>query len=450
MSTSALQMPAVLSPAVASASGCAAEASRLVRLGWGIILGAVVPLAVWMCLAPLSMAVVAPAFVKVDLSRRPVQHLEGGIVREALVRDGQQVVAGEPVVILGDVRVDADRNRLEYRVKVERAALIRLEAEQALASSLAFPADLETARQQDQRIEEVLRKEAALFASRRESLMSAVQLLKSQRGKVEKEIAALRAQIQQAENSLRLQTKDLEANRKLLNDHFISSARLAQLEAAVADYASKLEERRSELARAEQRLVDADLKINSSRNEYLQGASDQLKVTAARLGEIEQELRKSQDEAARQVVTAPASGQIIELRFTTPGAVVHPGEPIAEIVPTDVKLLIEAHIRPEEINYVSQGQRARIRFTAFKYRNGAMAEGAVSYVSADRLIDRATNLPYYVASIAADPASLKKSGALKLQAGMPAEVYIQGASYTPLQYLLEPITSTIRKAGREI
>src|SRR5512134_210899 len=121
----------------------------LVRTGWWIILGAIVPLVLWMSLAPLSMAVVAPALVKVDLNRRPVQHLEGGIVRAVLVRDGQRVNAGDPVLMLGDVSVDADRNRLDYRVNTERAALARLEAEQTMARTLVFPADLQAAAQED-------------------------------------------------------------------------------------------------------------------------------------------------------------------------------------------------------------------------------------------------------------------------------------------------------------
>ena len=99
------------------------HAKRLVRFGVWIIFGAIVPLGLWVSLAPLSMAVVAPAVVTVDLHRRPVQHLEGGIVRTVLVRDGQRVNAGDPVLILGDVGVEADRNRLRYRVEVERAAL---------------------------------------------------------------------------------------------------------------------------------------------------------------------------------------------------------------------------------------------------------------------------------------------------------------------------------------
>jgi membrane fusion protein, epimerase transport system len=423
---------------------------RLTRIGWWIILGAIVPLGLWIGLAPLSMAVVAPGFVKVDLNRRPVQHLEGGIVRAVLVRDGQHVKAGDPVLMLGDVGVDADRNRLDYRVNVERASLARLEAEQVLARTLVFPNELLVAAKQDERVQQALAKETALFEARRHSLASEMALMNTQRERVEQEISALRAQIAQAQNSLALQQKELEANRGLLKDGFISPTRLSQIEAQVLDYASKLEERRSELARAAQRLVDSDLKIKSTQNQYVQTASDQLKITAAHLGEIEQEQRKSEDAAARQVVAAPASGEVIDLKFTSPGAVVRPGEPIADIVPSDAKLLVEAHIRPEDINHVHLDQNARIKFTAFRYRSTSMVNGKVTYVSGDRLIDRANNMPYYSVMIVADADALQTAGELKLQAGMPAEVYIEGSQQTPLQYMADPITSTIRKAGRQM
>jgi HlyD family secretion protein len=348
------------------------------------------------------------------------------------------------------VGVEAERNRLAYRVNVERAALARLDAEQSLAKTLVFPADLLAAAQQDERVNQGLVKEIALFEARRDGLASEVALMRMQRERVEQEITALRAQITQGQSSLALQQKELEANRGLLKGGFISITRLGQIEAVVMDYASKIEERRSELARAAQRLVETDLKIKSIQNEYMQTASDRLKVTAAQLAEIEQERRKSDDAAARQVVRAPASGEVMDLKFTSPGAVVRPGEPIAEIVPSNAKLMIEAQIRPEDVNNVQRDQRARIKFTAFKYRNTTMVTGKVTYVSGDRLIERASNLPYYSVIILADADSLQATGDMKLQAGMPAEVYIDGSTQTPLQYLMEPITSTIRKAGRQM
>ena len=426
------------------------HAERLARTGWWIVLGAIVPFGLWICLAPLSMAVVAPAVVTIDLHRRPVQHLEGGIVRAVLVRDGQRVNAGDPVLILGDVGVQADRNRLHYRVNVERAAVARLDAEQSLATTLVFSTDVVIAAQKDERIKRALSKETALFSARRDSLTSEVALMKAQRERVEQEIAALQAQITQGHQSLGFQEKDLEVNQRLLKESFIAPVLVWQKQAAVLDYSAKLDERRSELARAEQRLIDGELKIKSIQNEYVRAASDQLKSTAARLGEIEQELRKSEDAAARQVVAAPASGEVIDLKFTSPGAVVRAGEPIAEIVPSDAKLMIEARIQPEELNNVRRGQRARVRFTAFKYRNTSMVTGTVTYVSADRLIDRMSGAPYYSVMILADTESLEAVGDLKLQAGMPAEVYIEGSKQTALEYVMEPITSTIRKAGRQM
>ena len=152
----------------------------------------------------------------------------------------------------------------------------------------------------------------------------------------------------------------------------------------------------------------------------------------------------------RQAVTAPATGEVIDLKFTSAGAVIRPGDPIADIVPHDAPLMIEAQVRPEDINNVQRNQPARIKFTAFKYRNTNMVTGKVTYVSADRFIDRATNAPFYTALILADPDSLLSTKELKMLAGMPAEVYIEGTIQTPLQYLTAPITSTMLKASRQL
>lgn len=425
------------------------EARRLARWAVAVLVLGLVPVAAWLALAPLSAAVVAGSFVKVDLDRRVVQHAEGGTVREVKVRDGQTVAQGETLLVLGDVAVAADLNRLNYRVAAERASLARLEAEQLSTPSLAFPADVVSAAQADPRVAEQMTKERSLFAARRDALTGQSALLRSQQAKVVQEASALRAQIAQATESMRHQQAELDTNRSLLKDGFISATRISQLEATVADYGVKLEERRSELARAEQRLVDADLRIKSLEGDYRQQASDQLKVSTARLAEIQQEQRKTVDASSRQVIVAPVAGQVINLKFTTPGAVISPREPIADIVPTDPRLVVEAHLRTEDVGRVAQGQRADIRFTAFQYRTTRLVEGKVFYVAADRSVDKATNQPYYVALVEADAASLAQAGEMKLQAGMPAEVFIKGEERTPLQYLVEPVTQVLRRAGRE-
>jgi epimerase transport system membrane fusion protein len=118
-------------------------------------------------------------------------------------------------------------------------------------------------------------------------------------------------------------------------------------------------------------------------------------------------------------------------------------------VPADPRLVVEARIRTEDVSRVQHGQAAQIRFTAFNFRTTRLVDGKVFHVSADRLLDRATNLPYYVALVEADASSLMQAGELKLQAGMPAEVYLQGEQRTPLRYLLEPLTQSLGRAARE-
>jgi HlyD family type I secretion membrane fusion protein len=425
------------------------EARKLARWAAAVLLFGLVPVCAWLALAPLSAAVVANSFVKVDLDRRVVQHAEGGTVREVKVRDGQHVEQGEPLLILGDVSVAADLNRLDYRVAVERASLARLEAEQLSARTIDFPSEVLAAARSDPRVAEQVVKERALFSARRDALVGQSALFRSQQGKVVQEAASLRAQIAQATESLKHQKAELETNRRLLSDGFISATRISQIEATVADYGVKLEERRSELARAEQRLIDADLRIKGLESDYRQQASDQLKVSSARLAEIQQEQRKTVDAAGRQVIVAPVSGDVINLKFTTPGSVVSPREPIADIVPSNPRLVVEAHIRTEDVSRVQQKQAAEIRFTAFKYRTTKLVQGKVVYISADRLVDRATNAPYYSVLIEADADSLAAAGDLKLQAGMPAEVYINGEQRTPLEYMLEPVTQVLRRSARE-
>lgn len=425
------------------------EARSLIRAGVLVVVLGVAPIGAWLALAPLSAAVVAQAHVKVDLDRRSVQHAEGGIVREVKVRDGQRVRQGEPLIVLGDVAVDADVNRLNYRILAERAGLARHEAEQAGAASIALPADVLAAARDDSRLAEQIAKERALFAARRDALSGQTLLLRGQRDKIGQEIESLRAQIQQAQVSLQHQRDELESNRRLLKDGFIANARLSQLEATVADYGVKLEERRSELARAEQRMVDTALKLQSLESEYRQQASDQLKVAALRISEIQQELRKSSDASQRQVIVAPAAGEVMNLRYTTPGSVVSPREPVADIVPANPRLVIEAQIRPEDIRRVQQGQVAHVRLSAYNPLTTPMVDGKVIYVSGDRNVDRQSQQAWYTVLVEADAQSLRQAGQVTLQAGMPAEVFIQGEARTALQYLAEPVMLVVNRAGRE-
>ncbi|MEY4751703.1 MAG: hypothetical protein RIQ60_3917 [Pseudomonadota bacterium] len=438
------------------------EARALARRGaWVLVLG-VLPGLAWLTWAPLSSAVVTQGYVKVDLNRRTVQHAEGGTVRVVHVRDGQKVKKGEPLLELGDVSVAADYERLRVRQLTERAGVVRLEAEQDLKPALEWPPELMDAAGRDPSLAEQIRKEQALFTTRRSSLRSQTDLLQQQRDKVMQEMVSLRAQIERAQESIKAQRAELDTNKSLVQEGYIAATRVLQLQATVADYGVKLEERRGELVRADQRVVDINLKLRGLENDYRQQASDQLKLAQSRVNDIEQELRKATDQQQRQVIVAPVDGEVMGLKVTAPGAVLAPREPIADVVPADPRLLVETRIRTEDINRVHLNQKAELRFTSYRYRTTPLVPGKVSYVSADRVVDRDSSASYYTVQIEVDASqqALLAAGAgasgdvgaeaaVRLQAGMPAEIYLQGEVRTPLRYLVEPVLEALRHAGRE-
>lgn len=433
----------------ASSRGHLREADALIRRGVLVMLVGLVPVGLWSATAPLASAVVAPAVVKVDLNRRPVQHAEGGTVREVRVRDGQRVAQGETLIVLGDVGIEADLQRWVARIHAEQAERARLEAEQAMAASLTFPTELQVSAQADNGLAQLLERQRSLFNMHRHALTSQVALLNAQRQKVLREVDSLDAQINRAGESLNLQREEADNQRRLQQEGFIAPARVSQLDAQVADYGVRLQERHSESARAQQKLIEIDLRLRTLENEYRQQAGAELKAVQVRLSEIEQEQRKSTDAVSRQTITAPVAGEVMELKVTAPGAVLSPRDTVAQIVPTQQELVIEAMLRPEDIDRVQRGQSAKIRFPALAPQMTSMIGGTVTYLSADRLVDRQSGTAFYLSHVRVDAIALQQAGNPRIQAGMPAEVFIEGAARTALEYLMEPVRQVLRHAARE-
>lgn len=425
-----------------------AEIASAVRSG-GFVLGALaIVLGGWTALAPLSGAVVANGFVRVDTNRKTVQHQEGGIVKEVLVRDGDKVAEGQVLLVLDDVRVDATLELLRSQLDSERARNGRLTSERALEPSIHFPADL-MVRETESRVRELVEREKNLFAARRDALNSQIALLKAQAGQASAEAAAWNEQIAAETRALALQQDELKANEELVRQNFVQRTRVLTLERAVADYQSRLGEHRAELARAGQKATDIELRIIGLRNAYSQSASDELKDSTNKLFDLEERLRPSRDAAQRQAIVAPVAGEVVDLRVTSIGAVIGPRDPLLDIVPTDSKLIIDTRIRPEDVNHVLVGADVDLRLTAFKRRTTPTVAGKVTYVSADRLVDRGSGATYYEVHVAADASSLNAAGNLQLRAGMPVEVFINTDARTPFQYLLDPIAGYAQRAFRE-
>jgi len=433
---------------VTAAGQPGAELTRLSLAGFGVLALGVLVMIAWAVLAPLSGAIIAPAFVKVDMNRKVVQHQEGGIVKQILVRDGDRVQMGQTLAVIDDVRLDATLDLLRTQHDGERAKAARLEAERAFLPAVEFPPEL-AARSGEPKVAEILQREAALFRARREALDSQIAVLHKQISQTEEEATALAGQIAAEGRALRSQREELALNEKLFKQNFVQKTRLMTLERAVAEYEARWAERRAELAKTRQRGSELELRVLAQRNAYVQSATDELKEITTRLFDLEERLRPSKDAADRQRIAAPIAGVVVGLRVFNAGAVVGPREVLMEIVPEDKTLVVEARIRPEDINHVHKGSDAEVRLTAYKQRTTPLVAGRVTYVSADRMLDPQSGTPFYVVQVDVPARALEEAGNLRMQAGMPAEVYIRTDSRSAFDYLLAPVTAYLRRGMRE-
>lgn len=420
---------------------------RTLVTGSSVVVIGVIGSTSWLAFASLAGAIIAPGIVKVDLNRKPVQHLEGGIVKQVLVRDGQRVKAGEPLLVLGDVGVDSNLEMVRTQLLSERLKQKRLLTEQALQRVLVIdPKEIAG----NHRLKELSTRELALFGNRRASFDSQIELLRQQAAAVRRETESLEAQIRADENALRTQRDELAQNQGLERSGFISKTRILGFERAVSEYDSRLNEHRSELARAHQKMIEIDLKSTSVRDSYVATASTELKQVSDRINELEEKLRASQDMSARQQIVAPVAGEVVDIKYTSPGSVIGPRETILEIVPVNPRLVVDIRVRPEDVSHVQNGAPVDIRFTSYPYRTTPLVRGRVIYVSADRLNERnSSSQPYFQALVEADMDSLKEVSQVQLMAGLPTEVYIRIKERSALTYLLDPILGYLHRAMRE-
>jgi HlyD family type I secretion membrane fusion protein len=402
-------------------------------------------LATWMIAAPLSGAIIAAGKLKVELNRKTVQHQEGGIVRKILVRDGDTVRAGQPLVVVSDVRNDAELTMLRNQLRAERIRNARASAEAVLARKFELPAGLD----RDPQAAEDFARESALFEARRRTLDEQIASLEAQMRNSRAQAAALTSQIETTGVSAKLAAQELALNEKLVRQGYMQSARLLQLQRDESDYRSRLAEAQSDLALSKQRSDELQARIAQARNQYQQLATDEARESAARMRELDERVRPSQDQAERQFVRAPVDGIVMAVRVSSVGEVIGPREPLLDIVPSQEKLVVEARIRPQDIDHVREHSAAEVRFTAFDARTTPLLPGTVVFVSPDRITAPESGESWFVATVAVDAAALRDHPALRLQPGMPAELFIKTPERTLFQYLAKPLRAFASRALRE-
>ena len=426
------------------------ELRRTIIAGAMIIGFGVCGVGIWAAVAPLAGAAIAPGVVSPEGSRRTIQHLEGGIIKRILIEDGSRVRAGDPLILLEDTQAQAGFALLKARHHSLVAAQARMAAEQAGHRDVRFPDWLIEAAGKDATALEAMVAQRQLFRTRAEGLAGRRAILMQRIAQLREEIRGLEAQIAADDRQIELIAEEIEGLDHLYRKGLAPRTRLLALQRAQSDIEGDRAERQARIARARQAIGETELQMIAQGTALLDDASEEISRVQTELAEVEQQLAASHDVLARKTISAPNAGTVVELRFHTHGGVINPGEPILDLVPVDEELLVEARVSPLDIDIVAPGLPALIMLPAFKQRTAPRFEGRVRSISADAIVDQRTGERYFAAWIEADPGQLDAlAPEIELMAGMPAEVFIAIGERTMLDYLLQPIFDSMRRAFRE-
>jgi HlyD family type I secretion membrane fusion protein len=403
---------------------------------------------VWAALAPLQSAAIAAGRVTVASHRKTVEHLEGGIIAELLVKEGDAVAAGQLLIRLDATRAEATLHRLHARYDALVATEARLMAERDWRDFVAFPESLLN-RGQIPEVLEILSGQQSIFEARRRALRGRVDILNQRVAQLYDEINALQAQVEAEDKQLKLIRQETDTVEKLVRGGLAEMPRLLALQRAWADIEGRRGEKRALIARAEQRIGETQLQILDLENNFQSEVVSELRTIQAEAVDIAGQIKSAEDIVNRTRILAPLAGVVVNLRVHTTGGVLNPGEPLLDIVPRDDTLLIEARIDPLDIDVVRVGLPATVRLTAFRARHILPLSASVTHVSADSFTDERTGAPYYVARVTIDAAEQQKVKDLELYPGMPAEVMITTGERTALDYALRPVFDSFGRAFRE-
>jgi HlyD family type I secretion membrane fusion protein len=402
----------------------------------------------WAVLAPLDSAALAPGRVTVASNRKTVQHLEGGIVKELLVKEGDAVAGDQVLIRLDDTQARARLELLRSRYDTLLATEARLTAEQAFAAEIRFPESLSSRRDQPQ-VAKILDAEKALFEARQRSTEGRIHIFHKRMDQLKKEISGLQAQLAAEDEQLVL-VKDERASFDILfKKGYVGKARLLALKRQEAELKGDRGDHVGLIAKARQRIGETELQIIDLKNNILNQVVSSLRDTQAELVDVSERLKAAEDILVRTDIRAPQAGIVMGLNVHTEGGVIAPRQRLLDIVPKGDTLVIEAQVTPNDIDVVHAGLPAQVRLTAFKQRNTPMLDGKLTRISADSFTDERSGASYFLARVTIDAAELKKLDGRELYPGMGAEVMIKTGKRTTMDYILAPLTDSLRRAFRE-
>lgn len=400
----------------------------------------------WASMAPLASAVIASGLVAPDRSRQTVQHLEGGIIRELMVRDGDKVEVGDVLVVLENIKAAGDRDILLSRIRTMLAKQARLHAERANADTIDFSHAL-LADMDDPEIKTIIEAQEQQFRSRMENHRSGLAILAQRIEQHRKQITGFERQLVSIKEQRRLIELELADVRVLVKKQLAVRPRMLALQRNQADLLGDQGDLEARIAQTQEAISETKLRMTTMEVDRLERIDTELSETGTEISEIEELLAQSEDVLTRTEIRAPVAGTIIALRYKTPGGVIQPGAPILEIVPRDDALIIDAQISLTDVDDVHAGLPARVMFPSYSRRNAMQIDGKVISVSADVLQDKVSGKPFFESKIEVDRAHLARvAPEVELQPGLPAQVFITTGERTVLNFFLDPFLLSVRRA----
>ncbi|MGO4909152.1 HlyD family type I secretion periplasmic adaptor subunit [Pseudorhodobacter sp. W20_MBD10_FR17] len=420
-------------------------------LFWGFLTLALLVggLGTWSVLTTLSGAIVAPGQIEVAQNRQVVQHIDGGVVAEILVTEGDKVKSGDVLLRLDGSQLRSEFTIVENQLYEMSARRARLEAERDNADDVQFSAELLAAATRWRDVAEMLDGQASLFAAHRETLEQAIDQRQKRIGQIGSQAEGIAAQQAAVETQVALLSAEFEVQRDLLAKGLTQAPRVSAIERELAQVQGRVGELMAAQAEAAGRITEIEIEIRALATQLREGAEAELRDVAARELELSERQRALAERIARLDIRAPAEGIVFGLLVTTPQSVIMPADPLMFIVPQDRPLLVAVRVPATHVDEVSLGQDVRLVFSSLPSRTTPEVIGRVTLVAADASIDERTGMTYYRTEIAIDITSLQNISKVGVVPGMPVDAFIRTVDRTPLSYLLKPFTDYFRNAFRE-
>jgi membrane fusion protein, epimerase transport system len=396
----------------------------------------------WAALAPTDGAAHAPGVVTVRSYSKLVQHLEGGIVGEILVQDGDRVTAGQPLLVLDNTQSQAQVGIANSQYVALKATESRLLAERDSLEAVNYPVNLSRA---DSNAQAEMEAQSSIFQTRKSALEGGIDVLEQRIEQLQSQLVGLRALRASKEELAASYADELMDIEDLLSQGFSDKIRLRDAQRRLSTYQGEAADLTATIAATEVQIGETRLQIIQQEREFQNEVANRLSETQTQLKDISERVNALNYVLSRTVVKAPVAGVVNGMQVHTVGGVIGPGSTIAEIVPQSEELIVEARVSIVDIDRVAPGEEATIRFSSFGNRTPTVF-GDVLNISADSLQDPNTGASYYLARVEVSPDGMESLHGLVLVPGMPAEVLIASGSRTLLQYLFKPFSNVMARS----